>query len=122
MAIFRVIVLLSLVSALNGCVIAVNTDDWEDSAWFSRQHKNAERIEQLELGNLETDIRQDFGDPDFTESFARDGSQFVVLFYRTRHVDTDGTTTKNETTPLVFVDGTLVGWGDSAIENATGMN
>ena len=122
MAIFRVIVLLSLVSALNGCVIAVNTDDWEDSAWFSRQHKNAERIEQLELGNLETDIRQDFGDPDFTESFARDGSQFVVQFYRTRHVDTDGTTTKNETTPLVFVDGTLVGWGDSAIENATGMN
>lgn len=122
MTIFRVIILLSLVTVLNGCVIAVNTDDWEDSAWFSRQHKNAERIEQLELGNAEMDIRQDFGDPAFTESFARDGRQFVVLFYRTRHVDNDGTTTKNETTPLVFVDGTLVGWGDSAIENATGMN
>jgi len=30
-----------------------------------------------------------------------------------------GRTTKDETTPLVFVDGELVGWGESAIEYAT---
>jgi hypothetical protein len=42
-----------------------------------------------------------------------------VLLYRTRLVREDGRTTRDETTPLVFVDGELVGWGESAVENAT---
>ena len=60
----------------------------------------------------------DLGDPDFTDAFARGDSEYVVLRYRTQRVKGDGITTRDETTPLVFVDGNLVGWGESAIEHA----
>jgi hypothetical protein len=121
MSITKIIVLLALVSLINGCVIAVNTDDWEDESWSSRQKRNSEDIEHLQLGTTEPSVRETFGDPDFTESFVRDGASFVILFYRTHRLDHDGETTKDETTPLVFVDSTLVGWGDSAIDNATAI-
>lgn len=115
------LLMLVSVALLSGCVIAVNTDDWEDSDnWYARQHKIEKKIERLELGRSEMSIRDEFGSPDFNEAFIRNGSEFVVLYYRSRHVESDGITTKSETTPLVFVEGNLVGWGESALENATG--
>jgi hypothetical protein len=38
-----------------------------------------------------------------------------VLYYRTRRVDDDGITTKNECTPLVFINNELVGWGELSL-------
>lgn len=114
------VLVLTLVALLSGCVIAVNTDDWEDSnAWYVQQKKNERRIDRLQLGLAETAVRDEMGKPDFKEAFMRNGDEFVVLYYRTHHVESDGITTKDETTPLVFVDGELVGWGESALENAT---
>ena len=46
----KFIVITAIATLLSGCVVAVNTDDWEDEAWFSRQNRNADKIEQLELG------------------------------------------------------------------------
>ena len=110
---------LSALSTLTGCVIAVNTDDWNDGeGWHARQSQNARKIEALELGKTEASIRVDFGEPDFSESFIREGQSYLVLYYRSRHVTHDGMTTKDETTPLVFVAGHLVGWGDSAVAYA----
>ena len=112
--------LMASVILLSSCVIAVNTDEWEDrDGWYSKQKNNAQKIEQLELGKSEASIRSDLGAPDFNESFLRGEESYVVLYYRTRHIDGDGVTSKDETTPLVFVQGSLVGWGDSAIENAS---
>jgi hypothetical protein len=34
------------------------------------------------------------------------------LFYRTQRKHSDGETTRDETTPLVFRDNRLIGWGD----------
>ena len=107
-----------LALSLSGCVIAVNTDGFEDGNWYSRQARNAKKIESLEIGKSEISVRDEFGDPDFVESFLRENDSYVVLFYRTRHIEHDGVTTRDETTPLVFVDGSLVGWGDSAIDYA----
>jgi len=107
-----------MITLLSGCVIAVNTDDWEEERWFSKQNKNAERLEQLALGTMQTTIRAEWGVPDFSEAFVRKQSEYTVLYYRTRHNEHDGKTTKDETTPLVFVGGELVGWGDSAVEHA----
>jgi hypothetical protein len=115
----KFIAITGLIAMLSGCVVAVNTDDWEDEAWFSRQNRNAEKIERLELGVSESSVKSEFGEPDFVESFMRNGETFRVLRYRTRHMDHDGTTTRDETTPLVFVNAILVGWGDSAVEHAT---
>lgn len=114
----RLLTLASLLM-LGGCVIAVNTDDWEHSdGWKARQDDNERTINRLEIGDSKTDIRDELGKPDFNESFLREGQTYTVLYYRTRHVASDGETTKDETTPLVFVDDELVGWGESAINHA----
>lgn len=103
---------------LQGCVIAVNTDEHGWSDWRKAQHRNAERIQNLQLGRDLASVQGELGDPDFIDTFMRDGRTWRVLYYRTRQVHSDGRTTRDETTPLVFVDGSLVGWGDAAIENA----
>jgi hypothetical protein len=120
MKLLNMTLLLSSIFLLPGCVIAVNTDDWEDHAdgWYSKQRKNARHIDHLELGKSDEAVRSELGEPNFTESFMRGEDTYLVLYYRTRHMEGDGRTTKDETTPLVFVDGSLVGWGESAIENA----
>jgi len=39
------------------------------------------------------------------------------LFYRTRRTEADGETSRDETTPLVFKNNELVGWGLKVYEN-----
>jgi hypothetical protein len=101
-------------------VISINNDEWdsEEGDWEDRQKNNVRKIQKLELGRTRSSIKADFGEPDLVESFMRDEQNFSVLFYRTRHVHSDGMTTREETTPLVFVDDVLVGWGDSAVDKA----
>ena len=41
-------------------------------------------------------------------------SVYEVLFFRTHRTHSDGETTKDECTPLVFRDGVLIGFGDKA--------
>ncbi len=109
----------------SGCVISVRDGDphsgWisdDDDDWRKRQRHNAEAVSHLELGRTRDSVIAGMGTPDMTESFVRDGREFVVLFYRTRLVHEDGELTRDETTPLVFVDDLLVGWGESAVQNA----
>lgn len=106
----------------SGCYISVRDDgpgDWADEDdWQRRQQRNQELISYLELGRSLDSVTAEFGAPDMTESFLRDGREFQVLLYRTRRMHDDGRTTRDETTPLVFVAGELVGWGESAIQHA----
>ena len=118
MSILKSVFVVFLAASLNGCVIAVNTEDWKEDGWLSRQHKNAEQVNQLVLGATLESVRLSLGEPDFTEAFVRNERDYQVLYYRTRHLEHDGKTTKAETTPLVFNDGLLVGWGDSAVAHA----
>lgn len=116
-------VFLVLVAVLSsGCYISVRDDGpegWSDGDdWERRQRRNQESISYLELGRTVDSVTAELGTADFTESFVRDGRTFRVLFYRTHRVREDGRTTRDETTPLVFVDGELVGWGESAVANA----
>lgn len=117
----RIVWLGVLVVSATGCVIAINDrDGWrdEDSGWQERQERNREAIDHLQLGRSEDSVVRALGKPDMTESFVREGLPFRVLFYRTRLHREDGRTTREETTPLVFVDDRLVGWGESAVEHA----
>lgn len=120
MRLYRLVILLPLFW-LAGCVISVNAHDDEDGphGWRDRQERNERAINHLDLSRTKVSIESQLGSPDFVESFVRNGANFTVLYYRTRHVHSDGKTTKDETTPLVFVDGKLVGWGQSAIDHAT---
>ncbi len=105
--------------ALSGCVIAIGTDDHDEEDWEDRQARNEQFVRDLKLGADITAIETRLGNADFVEAFQRNGETYTVLYYRTQRNKGDGRTSKDETTPLVFVDGGLVGWGESAIEYAT---
>ncbi|MEE4300850.1 MAG: DUF3192 domain-containing protein [Pseudomonadales bacterium] len=118
---FRWLTVLPLAVLLSGCVVAIGNgddDDWDDG-WSKRQRENREAIADLELGLRRDTVIDRLGTPDFSESFLREGREFVVLFYRTHRRHGDGETSRDETTPLVFVNDDLVGWGESAIAHAT---
>lgn len=108
---------------LTGCVV-VATDDasehmnWKSSetSWVKEQKENKKSIAKLNLGDSYEQVKADMGVPAFNEAFQSDGKQVNVLFYRTQHKRSDGETTKDECTPLIFVDGELTSWGQKAYE------
>ena len=108
----------ALAVSLSGCVVAVggNHEFDDDSSWKKTQRFNQEQINRLTLDMSADDIRTLMGTPDFTESFNKDGETVQVLFYRTHHQKSDGKTTKEECTPLIFKQNRLTGWGDKAYQ------
>lgn len=116
----RLLALAPAALLLTGCVIAIDGEwDDDDEHWAERQKENREAIAGLELGLRRATVEARLGMPDFVDAFLRGGEEFEVLYYRTHRNHSDGETTRDETTPLVFVEGDLVGWGDSAVEFAT---
>lgn len=116
----RLAALLLSSTVLSGCVVAIGNDGYdEDEQWEQSQKRNDRYITNVKLGASKTSIEADLGQPDYRDSFQRNGDTFEVLYYRTQHQHSDGKTTRDETTPLVFVDNLLVGYGPTAVENAT---
>jgi hypothetical protein len=83
--------------------------DWED-----RQAYNQVQIAKLELGITRTQILELMGSPDISEAKVEGDELIQVMFYRTHHKTSDGITTRDECTPLLFENDTLVAWGDTA--------
>ncbi len=106
---FLVVGLLALSSV--GCVFIdgelVNNDSWK-----GEQRDNREAISHLQIGALRAEVLEELGTPDDSEAFTREGEEVRVLFYRTQRRHSDGETTRDETTPLVFRNDLLVGWGE----------
>jgi len=107
------ILMLALLGATaTGCVYVdgerVSSDHWRDE-----QRVNRAAIAGLALGTYRADVLRELGTPIDSEAFDRNGEEVRVLFYRTRHRNSDGETTRDETTPLVFENERLVGWGEA---------
>lgn len=102
--------------SLSGCVISVDGDG-SYSSWQHRENKNREVINNLSPGLVVRDVTDRMGTPDFSELYQKDNANYKVLYFRTQRRDGDGITTKDECTPVIFKDGILVGWGDSAFRN-----
>lgn len=87
--------------------------NWEDREAYNRQY-----IAKLQLDNytFEQALTQ-LGSPDITEAKRVADTNYQVLFYRTQHVKSDGITTQEECTPLLFTSGLLTGIGNSAYES-----
>jgi hypothetical protein len=104
------VALLSL--AATGCVY-VNGENvgWDDD-WQKEQRINRNEISKLEIGTTRGAVIERLGTPTDSEAFTHEGEEVRVLFYRTQRKHSDGETTRDETTPLVFKNDLLIGWGN----------
>ncbi|RCU50854.1 DUF3192 domain-containing protein [Corallincola holothuriorum] len=109
---------LALPLTLTGCVIAVGGDgdrtSWS-SDWEDRERINREKLEKMEVGAAMDQVRMTMGTADFDEKLVKGDDNYRLLYYRTQRQQKDGITSKDECTPLVFKNGQLIGWGDSAV-------
>lgn len=112
------VVLAAAIPLLGGCVVAMGDvmSDREDD-----ERANREAISRLDTGMTIEAVRSRLaGAPDFSESIESEDGDYRVLFYRTQRREADGMTTRDETTPLIFRNGELVGWGETAWMDLSG--
>lgn len=83
----------------------------DDMSWEDRQAYNSEKLNELDLGQSLSDVKMLFGKADFSEAKTVKSAKLQVLFYRTHHEKSDGVTTKEECTPLIFENDRLIAWG-----------
>jgi hypothetical protein len=108
---------------LSGCVISIDDDYTHDydgdkhSSWSKLEKENREKISELSPGTNISAVRRSMGTPEFDELLVKDSQEYRILFYRTQRTEGDGITTKDECTPILFVDGNLVGFGSTALES-----
>lgn len=110
--------MLALTSSLSGCVIVAGDHDWRDkngNNYEDREERNRAVISQLNLGDSRANIVESLGTPDFSEAFDIGQDHFRVLYFRTQRTHSDGITTPDETTPVIFRNDLLVGWGQKAL-------
>jgi hypothetical protein len=109
---------------LGGCVVAVgDVKSDREADWQDLERNNREAISRLDSGMTIESVRGRLGaSPEFSESIETDDGNYRVLFYRTQRREADGMTTRDETTPLIFRDGELVGWGETAWMDLTGRS
>lgn len=105
---------------LQGCVI-VTESDWEEGHAQYDEHKtereNRSLIASLPMSLTVAEAKQRLGTPDFTDSWTADDKAIRVIYYRTHRTKADGMTTRDECTPLVFVNDQLVGTGEMALDS-----
>ncbi len=85
---------------------------WEDREAFNRQYIAAIKLDTFTFEQALAEL----GSPDITEAKRTERANLQVLFYRTQHVKSDGITTQDECTPLLFKNGLLTAIGSTAYE------
>ena len=100
---------LGLYALIATLVIAFYKDDPQAMIWQDRESFNKRYIEKLSLDSQTTlnTVLDYLGSPDLT--FAkRDNEQVLqIIFYRTQHITSDGITTMDECTGLLFKNGPI---------------
>lgn len=95
-------------------------DSPEKMQWEDREEYNRQFIAKLQLEQFTFEQAIDeLGSPDITEARKVENDKFQVMFYRTQHVKSDGITTQDECTFLLFINGVLkeIGLGDNYPKN-----
>ena len=109
---------------LSGCIVAVSDDgvehgwasEYNSGNWQSQHKENRQTIAKLDLGDDYNQVLAQFPTPDFTELVKKDEAVYKVIYIATNSKHSDGKVTKDECTPLVFKDGKLIGFGQSALQ------
>ena len=117
----KIIARILVALAAYGVFVALVVNFYDDSPakmqWEDREAYNRQFIAKLELKkfNFNSAIEQ-LGSPDITEAKIVNESSYQVSFYRTQHVKSDGITTQDECTALLFTNGILTAIGKTAYQ------
>jgi len=104
----RILIALAAYGAFVILVVNFYDDSPANMQWEDREAYNRQFIAKLELDQFTFEqALEQLGSPDITEAKKLDGNKYQVIFYRTQHVKSDGFTTQEECTFLVFVNGKL---------------
>jgi len=111
----RILLALAVYGIFVALVVTFYDDSPDQMKWDDREAYNRQFIAKIKLEQFtfEQALKQ-LGSPDITEARQVDEVNYQVMFYRTQHVKSDGITTQDECTFLLFVNGTLkeIGLGD----------
>ncbi len=111
----RILLALTVYAIFVALVVTFYDDSPDQMKWDDREAYNRQFIAKIKLESFtfEQALTQ-LGSPDITEARTVDEVNYQVMFYRTQHVKSDGITTQDECTFLLFVNGTLkeIGLGD----------
>ncbi|MET1255194.1 DUF3192 domain-containing protein [Aliikangiella maris] len=114
---------LFLISSLSGCIIVGERydDDGHHSSWEERQRENRQIISQLPMQSSRKSVLDQLGAPEFSEAYTKGNDEYRILYYRTQRKHDDGDTTIDETTPLVFKNDQLLGWGEQILKSVSNL-
>ncbi|GAA0816396.1 DUF3192 domain-containing protein [Colwellia asteriadis] len=101
-------------------VVIFYDDSPDQMKWDDREAYNRQFIAKIKLNEFTFEhALEELGSPDITEAKQIDDTRFQVMFYRTQHVKSDGITTQDECTFLLFIDGVLkeIGLGNNYPDN-----
>jgi hypothetical protein len=115
----KVVSLIALAILAYGVFVYLVLNFYNDSPtkmkWEDRQTYNQQYVNKISLDKLTFEqIIQDLGSPDITEAKKVGDDYYQLLFYRTQHVKSDGITTEDECTPLLFKNGVVIAIGLTA--------
>ncbi|GAB3022004.1 DUF3192 domain-containing protein [Bowmanella dokdonensis] len=97
-------------------VLLFYPDDPASMDWKDREQYNKVQVGKLELGTSKQQVMELLGSPDISEAKRVEQDSLQVMFYRTQHMESDGITTMNECTPLLFRNDQLISWGEGAYQ------
>jgi outer membrane protein assembly factor BamE (lipoprotein component of BamABCDE complex) len=116
----RFLTSLIILTTLSGCVVIAGEQNGGEEDWLSDQRQNRKAIALLEIGMERDSVVDTMGMPSYSEGYTMDGNEFRILFYRTHRSHSDGKTTRDETTPMIFKNDTLIGWGHDVLASVPG--
>lgn len=107
---------LGLYALIATLVITFYKDDPQAMIWQDREAFNERYIRKLSIDEAVTlnSVLDYLGSPDLTYAKRNKDQVWQIVFYRTQHQTSDGITTMDECTGLLFKNGELFLWGPSA--------
>jgi len=115
--VIRILIALAIYGVFVALVVNFYDDSPSDMQWGDRESFNRQYIGKLTLEKFDFEQAiKELGSPDITEAKKIDKNNFQVMFYRTQHVKSDGFTTQDECTALLFKNGSLIAIGKTAYQ------
>lgn len=116
--IIRAIIAVAIYAISVALVLKFYDDNPSKMQWEEREDYIRNFLTTVELNKFTFDEALHLlGSPDITEAKRIDNDYYQVTFYRTHHVKSDGITTQEECTPLLFKNNLLLVSGKNAYES-----